>query len=500
MWWNKDSGQTSTVAINISDRSLEVVKVNRSANGIALQALSRLEIEAGIVEDGKIIKPSALAEAITKAFHQAKPLPIRTKQIVLSLPESKVFSFSFEAPLMLKDQELADLIRHRAAEIVPVDPDILVADFQVVRQPKMEVFYAATYKTLVQEYLQVFNDLNIHVNFVGLESQALASAVSQADPEQNILLLDIGARTTIASVLRNKFVRETVSIPIAGDNLTAALGREQSVNRDEIEKIKSEYGLRQDNNPYRDSLLKVTDTLVGEIQRFIQYWRSRSPEAIQKIILVGGTSQMPGLLDHFQTKFQIPCVVGELPSTIQLDKARLNVQKFLPVIGVAVLSLDSTQGSINFLKSSQPRSNKKSADTPRGVQSVDQKQKIPLWRLLTLLLTLLAALAVFGFIWWRSTTPVAPPRASTELIDRNISASFNIDTGTKASTTLSTIPGRLEHRILTEQIPLNNRYWQRIIGNARSEGKNVSDKQQMYDYILKDLVRFFTSMIGILLF
>ncbi len=486
--WHRDSQRISTVAINLSDRSLEVVKVAHSTNGFTLQALSRLEIEAGIIEDGKIIQASALAEAIKKVLHQAKPLPIRDKQIVLSLPESKVFSFSFEAPVTLKDQELADLIRHRAAEIVPLDPEILIADFQVVRQSKMEVFYAATYKSLLQEYLQVFNSLNIRVSFVGLESQALAAVVSQAEPDQNVLLLDIGARTTIATIQRNNFVRETVSVPIAGDSLTAILAQEKSVNRDEIEQIKSDYGLRLENNPYRELLLQVTDTLVGEIQRFIQYWRSRSADAIQKVIIVGGTSQMPGLTEYFQTKFQVPCVVGELLPTIQLDKARLNVQKFLPVIGAAVLSLGTTQGSINFLKSTQPRSNKKSSLGSSGTLIAAQKPSIPLWRLLVLLLLLLAALAVFGVIWWRSTTPLTPASTSTELIDRNISASFTIDAGSVATSTGVTVAGRLEHRILTEQLPLNARYWQRIIGNARSEGKNINDKQQIYDYVMKDLV------------
>ncbi len=406
----------------------------------------------------------------------------------MSLPESKVFSFSFEVPLTLKDQELADLIRHRAAEIVPVDPDILVSDFQVVRGSKMEIFYAATFKTLLQEYLQVFSNLNIRVTFVGLESQALATVVTQTQPDQNVLLLDIGARTTIATVLRNNFVRETVSIPIAGDQLTASLARDNSVKREEIEAIKSDYGLRQNDNPYRDSLLQVTDKLLAEIQRLLQYWRQRSSDPIVKIIMVGGSSQMPGLVEYFQAKLQLPCEIGVLPETIQLDKARLNVQKFLPVIGAAALSLGSTQGSINFLKTAQPRSVKKSVEAGSGGATITQKPALPLWRLLTLLLLLLLALAIFGFIWWRSTAPSLPPSASTELIDRNIAVSFVVDTGTQASSTTGTIVGRLEHRILTEQIPLNTRYWQRIISNARSEGKNVTDKQQMYDYVAKDLV------------
>ncbi|MFH0873662.1 MAG: pilus assembly protein PilM [Candidatus Komeilibacteria bacterium] len=491
--FNLRKKNSSVVALNISDRSLEAVKITKEGDRCKLLALSRLEIEAGIIEDGKVIRPEPLAAAIRQLMHQAKPLPLRDKDLVITIPESKIFSLASEIPATAKDQELIDIIRHRAAEVIPVEPELLIFDYVINRGVKTEIFYAATYQALIQDYVKVFDSLKLRLRFIGMESQALARAVITPGREDNILLLDIGARSTIASIFSRGFIRETANLAIAGDAITAALARDFQVGVEEIEQIKEQRGLTlSEDNVYREVIIKVIDDLAVEIQKFYTFWRGRSSETVTEVILAGGSSQLPGLAEYLQVKLNLPVRLGELPVELTLDKAQLNVQKFLPVIGVALLNLSGDKGAINFLKIKPVSVNKKNSTTVSPSLAVPEPvtpkhEPIPLWRLLILIFLLLMSLGVFGFFWWRSTAPTSFIHSPPDIADQSMAASFILDVGS-VSGVADIIPARAERRILNGQIQLTAVYWQRINNNARSEGRDINNRQQMYNYVLTDLV------------
>jgi len=82
------------VAINFADRSLEALQLEKLGNNYEVKAWSRLALEQDVIEDGKIILVDRLRRLVKQLFSQAQPKSLSPKEIVFSLPESKVFSES----------------------------------------------------------------------------------------------------------------------------------------------------------------------------------------------------------------------------------------------------------------------------------------------------------------------------------------------------------------------------------------------------------------------
>src|SRR3989344_1988517 len=104
------------VAVNFADRSLEALQLEKSGNTYEVKAWSRLVLEQGIIEDGKIIMADRLRRLVKQLFSQAKPQALLHKEVVFSLPESKVFSESLVVPGGLKKEELETMIKQKAQE------------------------------------------------------------------------------------------------------------------------------------------------------------------------------------------------------------------------------------------------------------------------------------------------------------------------------------------------------------------------------------------------
>src|SRR3989344_1358135 len=203
------------VAINFADRSLEALQLEKLGNNYEVKAWSRLALEQDVIEDGKIILVDRLRRLVKQLFSQAQPKSLSPKEIVFSLPESKVFSESMLLPGGLKKEELETIVTRKALESIPVESELLDADY--VTRPlgeKQEVFYAATYKQVVDEYVSLFAGLDINVRLIALESAALATAIASSAETRQLLILDIGTRTTIASVVIKGAVRYVININI----------------------------------------------------------------------------------------------------------------------------------------------------------------------------------------------------------------------------------------------------------------------------------------------
>jgi hypothetical protein len=135
--------------------------------------------------------------------------------------------------------------------------------------------------------------------------------------EECVLLLDIGAKTSnLIYADGTKFFTRSVSI--GGANITSAIAKEYNVSFAEAENSKLSSGLVTLGGSHADQLDDATAALgtvvrnalarlTAEIQRTNTLFRSQQGgNAPQKVLLAGGTANLPYLREFLEEKLNLP--------------------------------------------------------------------------------------------------------------------------------------------------------------------------------------------------
>jgi len=173
----------------------------------------------------------------------------------------------------------------------------------------------------------------LEVNDLVLQPLASSYAVlSEDEKDLGVCLIDIGGGTTDLAVWTQGAIRHTSVIPIAGDQITNDIAMALRTPTREAEDIKCKYGcaLSQladqaetmevagvDDRPSRKlsrrALADVIQPRVEELYELIQSELRRAgfEEVLSSgIVLTGGASVMPGMLELGEELFHMPVRLG----------------------------------------------------------------------------------------------------------------------------------------------------------------------------------------------
>jgi len=91
-----------------------------------------------------------------------------------------------------------------------------------------------------------------------------------------------------------------------------------------------------------DSLKPVVDRIILETQRSIDYYKAQFREGvIQKVVLTGGVSLMPGLVEYFSTYFEAEVLIDNPFQNLRCNDAQvrdliLMAPRFSTSVGLAL--------------------------------------------------------------------------------------------------------------------------------------------------------------------
>lgn len=268
-------------------------------------------LESGTVTNGKILRKNLFAETLRKLLVNVKPKKITTKQIVASLPESKVFIKILEIPKIDK-QKIAEAIGWQAESLLPVSPDNVYLDWQQISETpegKIKILITACPKDVVDSLIQSLEENGFTI--IGIKSKAGALAGIFANTlHKPVLIVNIEPDETSLIVAKNSIARVATSIPT----------------------------------------LKDQNLLFDKISETIDFYQKRKGEKeIKEIILLGG-DQSNNLKDKIYSKTNITTKFGRL-SNFKLKLSRDNEIKYLinlslylnPFTGVNLLPEENKQ-------------------------------------------------------------------------------------------------------------------------------------------------------------
>ncbi len=161
------------------------------------------------------------------------------------------------------------------------------------------------------------------------------------------MIIDIGARTTNISIFDKEGVlRESITVPIAGNQFTKAIARKLKIPLEKAEKLKRNYGLdeKKEKGKVTTILEKELQPIIKRIKKSIEYYG----QEIEEIFLVGGSARLPKIVKFLSLSLGLKVNIGISPLASQLGRKSV---LFNTVIGLALRGLEKNpeKAGINLL-------------------------------------------------------------------------------------------------------------------------------------------------------
>lgn len=311
-----DSLKMAAAGIDISDRSLKFFQLIEKKGKIIDGIGEEIELPAGLIEAGRIIQPDKLRPIIDELAKKYK-----IYRAIVSLPEDHAYTLQLVLPLM-KKSEMRSAIAFQLEEYIPLPPDQVVFDYKIVSEnfdhKTITVVISALPKDIIDEYTKVFTGTKMVPVAFEIEAQAMARSLLPRNSQEVFLIVDIGRVHAGFFIARHDEVLfASIANNIGGDDVNSIISRQLNISIEEAEKTKNEVGLnREDKNQESFfAVMPVITAIKDEINQRCEYWHDREEynlceEKISRIILCGGQSSLPGLLDFLQSYFDIPVELG----------------------------------------------------------------------------------------------------------------------------------------------------------------------------------------------
>ncbi|MCX6720504.1 MAG: type IV pilus assembly protein PilM [Candidatus Staskawiczbacteria bacterium] len=319
--------------LDINDFSLKIVKLKKGRKGFSLVSYNDVKIAPGVVESGVIKDENSLAKIIRYACATIKGKKLKTKNVVVSLPEEKSFSQVIQIPEM-NEEELKTAVPLEAENYIPLPIAEVYLDFQVIPPIKQyskhtEVQIVAMPKRIVDSYVSCIKKAGLTAVAMETESEAIVRALVRGDNNPSVsLLIDFGGNNTNLVVYSGKSIRFSASILVSSEILTKAISKALKVDFYEAERLKLEYGLlgkkagRSSTSSVNAEkvaqvIKPILEEMVCQIKKYLNFYRDHSsfeyflPDGKkERVLLCGGGAELKGFADFISQKLEIPVELG----------------------------------------------------------------------------------------------------------------------------------------------------------------------------------------------
>ena len=333
-------GAKRVVGLKIGASQLAAAKV--SNNGTAeLQQVARGPLEAGIVVGGELRDPDALSEAL-KEFFSLHGLPKRG--VRLGLANNRIGVRTFEISGIEDAKQLANAVRFRAQEALPIPIDEAVLDYQVLGEgvteegePTRRILLVVAYRELIDRYVDACKKAGITLAGIDLEAFALLRALQApqdgvgSDPTAALVVVAIGHERATFAVSDGRVCEFTRVLDWGGSALNVAIARVLDAAPSEVEGAKRALALTDEMVPEgltsdqakrsREAMRRAIQAFARELVSSLQYYQNQPGSlGIGEIVLTGGTAHLPGLAGELERLIGVRVRVGDPLARMKIAK------------------------------------------------------------------------------------------------------------------------------------------------------------------------------------
>ena len=326
------------LGVDVGTSSVKVVELEKDGNDIKLANYGLVDgsdffgsvVGGSNVPSGLKISENDIASVVKQLLEAAK---IKTEAAVMSIPIFSSFLTVMELP-NLSQKELESAVPFEARSYIPVPLSEVVLDWLVIpaappaepsakppdaaaspapapAQQKIVVLLIAVPKEVVAKYQRIAAAAGLKL--LALESESFSLARSLAGKDSGaVMLADMGARSSNLTILDRGYIFMSHSADLSGKEITKVIGHSLNVDVARAEELKKGSGVATaaSDKGLAQVIAPFVDRLVGEIERMDDLFLKKESKKIEKVILTGGTANMPGVAEYLSHKLGLVVTVG----------------------------------------------------------------------------------------------------------------------------------------------------------------------------------------------
>ena len=309
------------IGLDIGSSLIKVAQVAHQGGKFRLLALGKADTPRPGLASEAAKDHTAVAEAIKKLLAD---LGIKTQNVMVALPESKITSRVVKMPLMT-DEELVSSLEYEADAFVPFPIDDAVLRHQLVKRDEKkkvcEVLLIAAPKRLVNKYTNLLKLVGLQPLALETEILSLNRALTTTE-SPNTMIIDFGFHSCNFAISCHGDIFLTRSFPIAGETLTKALAAELKIDPSQAEEYKKAYGLAEEvlEGKIKKILTPLIQSVTGEMKKAIQYFEQEEKETVKLNILAGGSAGLPNVASDITAALGIETQIADPFALLEFDQ------------------------------------------------------------------------------------------------------------------------------------------------------------------------------------
>jgi type IV pilus assembly protein PilM len=333
------SGRTKKlVGLKIGASQIAAARVVNNG-GPQLVQVAREDLDSGIVVGGELREADELVQALRRFFRTHK-LP--RQNVRLGISNNRVGVRTFEIAGIEDEKQLANAIKYRAQETLPIPVEEAVLDYQVLGERiddegvlHRRVLLVVAYRDLIDRYALACKKAGLRLAGIDLEAFALLRALAPpptAEPSSSaIVVVSVGHDRTTFAVSDGQACQFTRVLDWGGHSLDVAIAKALDLSPSEAEPIKLTLSLAEPSIPagltseqadqVRDAVNLQVHAFARELISSLQFYQSQPGSlGIGEIVLTGGTAQLPGLAGELSRLLGVRTRVGDPLTHLNVGK------------------------------------------------------------------------------------------------------------------------------------------------------------------------------------
>ena len=302
--------------------------VNRG--GPRIVRMARMPLQRGVVVGGELREPEELATAL-KTFFKKNKLP-RTN-VRLGISNNRIGVRTFDITGIDDPQQLANAVRFRAQETLPIPLDEAVLDHRILDDwvgadgvRVCRVLLVVAHRELVERYVGACRKAGLKLVGIDLEAFALLRALN--DPEQPpgedaaVVCVSIGHDRSTLAVSDGRVCEFTRVLAWGGSALDGALARVLDLTPSAVVPIKHALSLSDEGeaagldarhaDEARRAMVAELQTFARELVASLRFYQEQPKSlGIVEILVTGGAATCGGLAAELERLIGIPVRVAD---------------------------------------------------------------------------------------------------------------------------------------------------------------------------------------------
>lgn len=319
----RSAGRT-VVGLDIEPGFVAAVQV-RTGDGVAIERAAALPLGPGIVRDGEVADPEALAEALRELFRQHK----LGKRVRIGVANQRIVVRTVDLPPLRDAKEIAAAVRFHAQDHIPMPLEQAVLEHQslgLVDTPdgqRTRVVLVAARRDMVERLHAAARQAGLRPAGIDLAAFAMIRALHRSGEQDGggaTLYVSVGGVTNLALAEGATCVFTRV-VPGGVEALASELAERRGLTLEHARQWLTHVGLLApveavSGEPEiveeaRSVLAEGVRRIADEVRNSLDFYRAQAGAlAAERAVVTGPAAAIPGFCDQLGTAVGLPVELG----------------------------------------------------------------------------------------------------------------------------------------------------------------------------------------------